>query len=128
MKIRMLENSVRLRLTQTEVKTLLEEGRFAQTVHFGLGPWQQLHYGIQNAAVSKIEVSFEEQKIWVHVPEIMIDEWARTDVVSLEEHISLNKEMQLRILIEKDFKCLSDRVGEDESDMFPHPNEKGLNC
>ena len=29
----------------------------------------------------------------------------------------------LKILVEKDFACLAPREGEDETDMYPHPQE-----
>jgi hypothetical protein len=35
----------------------------------------------------------------------------------------------LGILVEKDFACLAPREGEDESDMYPHPEAKqGESC
>lgn len=34
----------------------------------------------------------------------------------------------LQILIEKDFRCLDDRVEEDQSDMFENPLAEHLNC
>ena len=32
------------------------------------------------------------------------------------------------ILVEKDFQCLAPREGEDESDMFPHPDGDSTTC
>jgi hypothetical protein len=35
---------------------------------------------------------------------------------------------KLTILVEKDFACLTPREGEDESDMFPNPDDDGAKC
>ena len=35
---------------------------------------------------------------------------------------------KLSILIEKDFACLAPRAGEDEADMYPHPNVDSAEC
>ena len=34
----------------------------------------------------------------------------------------------LKILVEKDFVCLTGRDDEDESDMFPHPEAGSRSC
>ncbi len=34
----------------------------------------------------------------------------------------------LDILVEKDFACLTKREGEDESDMYPHPEAGAQSC
>jgi len=58
----------------------------------------------------------------------MLTTWATTDLVGLEHQIQLKGEEKLAILIEKDFKCLQERPGEDEEDMFPNPDEGILKC
>jgi len=35
---------------------------------------------------------------------------------------------QLKILVEKDFVCLTNREDEDESDMYPHPEADKVKC
>ena len=54
--------------------------------------------------------------------------WTNTDLVSLDEFVSLSENEKLRILVEKDFKCLKPRLHEDETDHYPHPNEKEMVC
>ena len=121
MKIRILGNSLRLRLTQSEVRQLSSEGSVRQTIEFG--PDSALQYSIKKSAVSQIQSSFANNHIIVEIPNETADNWAQNDVVSLREELSLGENKTLSLLIEKDFKCLTDRPSEDESDMFPNPEE-----
>jgi len=123
MKIRILGNSVRLRLSQTEVERILETGRVTQTVKFGVETSQQLHYTLEKADISSMQAVFNTNEICVQIPLVMADNWALSNEVSLESHMSIEGEEQLRILVEKDFKCIDARHGEDESDLFPNPSE-----
>jgi hypothetical protein len=36
--------------------------------------------------------------------------------------------MMLKILVEKDFACLTKRAGVDDVDTYPHPQEGMLTC
>ena len=45
-------------------------------------------------------------------------------LVGMQKIISVGEEIDLSILIEKDFKCLTDRPNEDESDLFENPINK----
>lgn len=128
MKIRMLENSIRLRLTQTEVQHFLDKGVVQKVVKFGAGVSTHLHYALQKAAVSEILSTYTSNGIQVLVPHTIAEEWATTKLVSISAEMQISEEEVLKILIEKDFKCLSDRAEEDESDMFPNPDEKHASC
>ena len=52
---------------------------------------------------------------------MIASEWATTDQVGIEKTIFVAEGSDLAILIEKDFKCLTDRPHEDESDLFENP-------
>ena len=123
MKIRILGNSVRLRLSQTEVEQILATGRVTQTVKFGTKASQQLHYTFEKADVSAMQAIFDTNEICVKTPLLMANNWASSNQVSLESYMPIEGEEQLRILVEKDFKCIDARKGEDESDLFPNPSE-----
>lgn len=119
MKIRIKGNSVRLRLTQTEVDQLLENGEVQEQTSF---PNATLDYRIQLSDSNIITISFTDSKITILIPEDQGVAWCKSDEVGLENWIPVGKEEDLRILIEKDFACLTVRPHEDESDMFPNPN------
>jgi hypothetical protein len=127
MKIRILGNSLRLRLTQSEVQNLLSEGKVKERISFGPSSAQQLNYIFKKAATTEIAASFNGNIISILVPNDIADQWANSTQISLEAQLPIGNGAQLKILIEKDFKCLTDRAGEDESDMFPNP-EVGEKC
>jgi len=123
MKIRILGNSVRLRLSQTEVQQILQKGQVKQTVKFGVKTHQQFHYSLQKANIPTIQATYHANEICIRLPRTMADNWAESDQISLETHIPIHDDEQLRILVEKDFQCIDARQGEDESDLFPNPAE-----
>ena len=55
-------------------------------------------------------------------------QWADSEQVSIEAVQTIDDGSELKILVEKDFACLTPREGEDESDLFPHPEEGEANC
>ena len=57
------------------------------------------------------------------LPEAEVRQWASTEQVSIAANETLDDGDLLKILVEKDFACLAPREGEDESDIFPHPQE-----
>lgn len=71
---------------------------------------------------------FADNEIRVRLPEDDVRQWATTEQVSISGEQLLDNGQQLVILVEKDFACLAPREGEDESDMFPHPEESGAGC
>ncbi len=58
----------------------------------------------------------------------MAGAWANSSEISLRASSPLPDGNELTILVEKDFKCLTDRPHEDESDLFPHPKEGDIIC
>lgn len=127
MKLRILNNSLRLRLSQTEVGILAEQKRVSATVHFSGAA--VLHYCIElHDEVQTPVAVFEDHRITISLPPAQGLEWANSNTVSLRANNVLDSGDNLTILIEKDFKCLTDRPSEDESDLFPHPKEGEVAC
>lgn len=125
MKIRIQGNSIRLRLSQSEVQTFAETGRVEDEIHFGSVPESSLRYVLERAGVRQLAASYTANEIKVFVPAESGAAWTSTNEVGMESEVSLGNGHTLRILVEKDFKCLTDRPGEDESDNYPNPN---LSC
>ena len=71
---------------------------------------------------------FVDGELLVRLPEAIVVQWADSDEISIEATQSLDDGDSLKILIEKDFACLTPREGEDESDLYPHPQEGETNC
>lgn len=127
MKLRILDNSVRLRLSQSEVQQLKVDQQVTASVHF---PGQQvLHYRVVHQdELEAITLAYEQHQITLAVPSAQIRAWADNDQVSIKAENALPDGEVLHILLEKDFKCLTTREHEDESDLFPHPKEGEVAC
>jgi hypothetical protein len=122
MKLRIFGNSLRLRLSQSEVTALAASGKVEDRISFGKSAGQSLTYTLLTADVPNISASFDNGAIRVDVPRDLARNWAGSDEVSLKAEQPLDSGDSLKILIEKDFKCLTPR-DEDESDNFPNPNK-----
>ncbi|MDB5030694.1 hypothetical protein [Mucilaginibacter sp.] len=112
MKLRINSNSLRYRLTQTDVANLFKEGCIKEKVNFGDN---ELVYVLQSTVDKEISADFKNNIVTTYIPKIMIDELVNTDKVGFE-----NNKSELKLLIEKDFTCL-DEVAEDQSDNYPNP-------
>jgi hypothetical protein len=122
MKMRLKNNSVRLRLTQSEVARLVTDGRVEEAIEFGLNSDQRLTYALEtDSAADEIRADFDSNRITISIPARQAKAWAQSEQIGLEAKQNLGAEKHLRLLIEKDFACLAPRPHEDESDAFPHP-------
>jgi hypothetical protein len=121
MKLRIRGDSLRLRLTRGEVRRLRETGSVVETIHFGAS---ELHYELRSVDVDTPVASFDGARIVVSLPRAAADAWADGDEVGIAVELG-----PLSLLIEKDFRCLAPREGEDDGDAFPHPGgESGSSC
>ena len=127
MKLRIRDNSIRLRLSRTEVATIRSDGIVGGKVSFGGG--SRLVYCLEaTPACVDSAAQFANGELLVRLPETTAIQWADSDEVSIEATQPLDDGSSLKILIEKDFACLAPREGEDESDLYPHPQEGETNC
>lgn len=69
-----------------------------------------------------------DSTVTVRLPETAVLAWANSEQVSIVGEQRLAAGDVLSILVEKDFACLAPRDGEDESDMYPHPNADEGQC
>ena len=125
MKLRVLDNSIRLRLTRTEVREARDGNAVSGRVDFGAG--NRFDYRLESAPGAEgATADIADNVLTVSVPAATIVGWADSDeAVSIEAEQAIGDEQRLRILVEKDFACLAPRAHEDESDMFPHPATAG---
>ena len=79
-------------------------------------------------ATVKPEAHISNNVLTVRIPEAEILGWANSDEVSISASQILDGGDQLSILVEKDFACLAPREGEDETDMYPHPEAGKQDC
>ena len=112
-------DSLRIRLSQSEVDTIGKEGIVQETTTFPGN--EKLTYDIRSTESNKLGCTFANNTISIFVPHSKLDEWVSTDLVGFHQEIDLDKNQKLSILIEKDFKCLTTRPNEDDSDLYPNP-------
>jgi hypothetical protein len=118
MKLRIKGASLRLRLTQGEMRELAEHGQVEEQVPFaGATFTYRLRRDVKAA---EIEASFAGNVLQIRVPEGLARSWCDTEQVTLSRTQPVAGG-PLRITLEKDFACLAPRSDEDESDNFPHP-------
>jgi hypothetical protein len=126
-KLRIKDNSIRLRLTRSEVDVLREHGVVAATT--GFPGRRDLHYRVESSPASvNTAAFFSDNTVSVRLPESAVLAWATTEQVSLPGEQLLDDGSRLSVLVEKDFVCLTGRDDEDESDMFPHPEAGAQHC
>ena len=116
MKLRIQGNSLRLRLTRSEVAGLQDTGFVEETTSFAAG--RTLTYRIRTHDRGEgIHAELKDGAITVDVPAPAVLAWATSDEVGITA-----RDGMLSIAIEKDFRCLT-RPREDELDAYPHPAE-----
>ena len=117
MKLRIKGNTIRIRLSETEVSMLAEGNSVLEETHF---PSSKLTYKIQPSNAEAVD--FINDMVLVNLTQVEINNWANTDAVTISKEVSLRNDDILSILVEKDFKCLTVRP-EDESELYPNPNK-----
>ena len=123
MKLRIVDDSLRLRLTRTEVTSIGRGCTVEATTHFPGGA--ALTYALEVAPVARISATFEAARIRVLLPREVALPWASGNDVSLHGEQPLEHGV-FRILVEKDFTCVEPRDGEDQSDLYPNPKTESL--
>lgn len=119
MKIRIKGNSLRLRLSQTEVANFNKRGFCEDSISFGDN---KIVYRLQRSDIDHVKARYAQGLISIGVPVELGKKWATEEtMVGFEHYQDIGNDEQLFILIEKDFACLTSRPNEDESDNFPNP-------
>ncbi len=122
MKLRLRENSIRLRLLQTEVRRLRETGSVAEQITFGINPGENLIYAlVVSADASDITAQISNGRIEITLPVQTAENWAETNLTGLYGEQKISDTVRLKIIVEKDFVC-GERPGDaDNNDACPHP-------
>jgi hypothetical protein len=112
MKLRIKGNSLRYRLTKSDIAQLQMDGFVKETVEF-LNT--MLTYVLQVASTQYLSADYNQNVVTVYMPRKMMAKLAETEEVGFEGDSG-----KLHILVEKDFVCI-DNVVEDQSDNYPNP-------
>jgi len=123
MKLRLLDDSIRLRLSRTEVSAAEDDGVVEGQTRFPDG--SAFHFVLQGSPTGDTAM-FSDGRMVIGLSAAAIADWASNDsAVSLRAELPLPDGTRLKVLVEKDFQCVTPRGDEDQSDLFPNPE---ANC
>lgn len=119
MKLRILNNSIRLRLSKSEVQNLMEKPSIEAKTNFPSG--ENLKYRLKKG--NSEEVSFSNNELVIRLDTQETEAWCRSEKVGIRKSFAI-KTGPLIVLIEKDFQCLVGDEKIDQSDQFAHPSSR----
>jgi len=134
MKLRLRGNTLRLRLTRSEVERAARGEPVREQVDL---PGRALAYELCSTDAQSVEARFDTTRevfvVRVSVPRATVHAWANSETVGIAATSG-----QLSVLVEKDWQCLTaDNSGDghgrhpdDDRDTFPHPSagKAGAKC
>jgi hypothetical protein len=121
MKLRMKQNSIRLRVTRSELSHLQAGEDIQESVRFTAEPDAVLVYVLRTGPqVQPVTVTFASQRIVVTLSQSQLTNWSAEDQVGVYASSAVDTTTALEVAIEKDFACL-DKSDEDNKDTFANP-------
>ncbi|WP_291912905.1 hypothetical protein [Chitinophaga sp. CB10] len=117
MKIRLRGNSIRYRLDKIDMELLETVGKIDSITHIGAGT---LHFVIRGKDIPAPIAKLEHDGVHLLIPITQLHLWISSGEVGFSLNIANEDGSNLAILVEKDFKCLTDR-DEDDSQSFDNP-------
>jgi hypothetical protein len=125
MKVRLKGDSIRLRLTQSEVKQLSEREAVLETVH--LTPVNSLSFSLETWHLKVPSIKPANHHIRISLPATEVMSWFDDkNRLELTYRLDNGQSKGLTLLVEKDLACLSPRP--EETDQFPHPQAGRAKC
>ncbi len=119
MKIRIRGNSIRIRLSKTEVYTLAVSGIVEEATMFPTGSFKYVLKA--TADTEHLHAALNNNAIIVYVPEKIAKGWNNNNIVGYDHKMELPDGNTLSLLVEKDFKCIDASGNEDQSDNYENP-------
>jgi hypothetical protein len=120
MKLRIKGESLRLRVSRTDLERLMLEGRIEESIHFGVRPDEKWTYALElGAKEAAISMRFADNEVAVLLSKSEAKKWVETETVGIYGEVQ-GGAGSLELIVEKDFACL-DRQDEENADTFPNP-------
>jgi hypothetical protein len=121
MKLRIRGNSLRLRVSRTELLQIAEQGLAEDSIRFA--PGTEWRYGIEVKSGGPVAARFAANALHVVLPKARVEQWLDDREVAIEGQQPIGDGETLQILVEKDYTCLAPRAGEDDADLFVNPQQ-----
>lgn len=119
MKIRIRGNSIRLRLSKTEVDNLAKTGIIEEVTQFPNGSFT---YILRTANdIENLTAELGNNAIIMNMPVAIAADWNNNNIIGFDHKQPLPDGATLSLLVEKDFKCIDASGSEDQSDNYENP-------
>lgn len=121
MKLRIKGNSLRLRVSRSELSQFLAGYRIEETIHLTTSTEAKLTYALESSpSATEVGVRYVPQEITVLLPEMLMQAWSEEREIGVYASIDIGNAKTLEVSIEKDFACL-DGSDEENLDTFANP-------
>jgi hypothetical protein len=122
MKVRISGNSLRFRVSRSDLASLQSGKRVQTTIHFAPQPDANFTYVLERSVtVQSIAVRYLPGEVTAILPTAQADLWSATDQVGIYETLNIGNAETLDLIIEKDFACI-DGSDAQNVDTFPNPS------
>ncbi|GAA3933660.1 DUF7009 family protein [Hymenobacter algoricola] len=108
MKLRLEDNTLRLRLSAADLTEFSRAGRLETVLLLGLAATDTLTYALVRAADlagSEPQLIYAPGHITIALPAPLADAWTSTETISLRGQLPVAGNQVLHILVEKDLDC-----------------------
>ena len=128
MKLRIKGNSLRLRVTRSELAKLIDTGHIEETIHFGPSKDSRLTYILEHEPnLTGATLRYQPPEVVVVIPKSEATAWAESNLVGIYATVDLGPAGVLDLTVEKDFACL-DLSNSDTEDVDTFPNPEAGAC
>ena len=103
MKIRLTNDTVRLRLSDEEVAALCENGSLVTAIDFGTAGRSEWVLSPSNG--DAIEVALTGSRLVISIPRLWIEGWESSAHTEIDVEVPVGHGRSVLILIEKDLPC-----------------------
>lgn len=122
MKLRIKGNSLRLRVSRSEVTRLIDTGHIEETIFFGPSEHARLTYALEHGPdLMGPTLRYRPPEVVIILPREEATTWAGSNQVGIYGTVDLGPVRALDLIVEKDFACL-DLSDADNLDTFPNPD------
>jgi len=127
MKLRIKDNTLRFRVSRSDLARLLASGRIDATIHFAPAQEARWTYAVEHRPeATEATLEYKTTEVVVVLSSAQTQAWEKSDQVGIYETCDLGQGEHLDLLVEKDFACL-DLSDTDNDDTFPNP-AMGIAC
>jgi hypothetical protein len=126
MKLRIKGNSLRLRVSRSELAHFQAGDRIEETIRFAEAPEAKLTYALESAVQSSpVRVRYGFHDVTVILSEDQVRIWEAESEVGVYSNLDIGSAGSLDVIVEKDFACL-DRSDEENRDTFTNLHAGGI--